>query len=50
MTPSNHAVQRPVIASRLQSDALVGRVTELGSLGVTRSQVFMNDSHQITPR
>ena len=35
MTPSNHAVQRPVIASRLQSNALVGRVTELGSLGRT---------------
>ena len=29
----NHALQRPAIASRLQSHALVGRVAELGSLG-----------------
>ena len=28
----NHALQRPAIASRLQSCALVGRVAELGSL------------------
>ncbi len=27
----NHALQRPAIASRLQSNALVGRVAELGA-------------------
>jgi hypothetical protein len=31
MTMPNHALQRPAIASRLQSNALVGRVA--GSLG-----------------
>ena len=31
---TNHALQRtPAIASRLQADALVGRVAELGSFG-----------------
>ena len=31
-----HALQRTAIASRLQSDALEGRVAELGSLVLAR--------------
>ena len=33
--PASCAASNPAIASRLQSDALVGRVAELGSLGGT---------------
>ena len=33
VTPPNHALQRPAIASRLQSLRPAGRVAELGSLG-----------------
>jgi hypothetical protein len=43
------AAANPAIASRLQPDALVGRVAELGSLGRNYAQNWvLNPSHEKT--
>lgn len=40
-TPPNHAAANPSLALRLQSDALAGRVAELGSLRWFRAKVVV---------
>ena len=41
LAPSKCAAANPAIASRLQSNALVGRVAELGSLGLMPAAVVL---------